>query len=529
MNHSRSAMLANTIVRRANSNQKILPRDSNQGLFRLPTVELMIANSHANVSGIQYKRSACVLPFILRGATETVEGINCNKLLFMLIKLCLDYLELHHYSRRINREPYFVYRKIEEALNALFTTFSTQYRATIGIAKSRKRILQRVKVKTIKSLKIHQLYKHIIEDIKAAGLLSNYDAQAVESHHILSRAHYKYTAKRVDDEHTVAIRSTVRETGVLFHMYQVPESALLSSTENIPDYWEPYRNITAEVGIHELGEGGKYHERDLISCLPTDLSATSFMDLCFVRDVARGNVSVMEDTSGHIALKLAIRNTIRIKAQYPWCKEQNTNNDLTELRSLSTLIHASSSFYDGEPWYDFVAYKTENRTNFGQVRLIFKNPYGDEEDFLLVLLRPLSVVCRPSPSSLEELEERESGPDINWREETANLFHNYGCPQLRWKLYMEEYVYKVVSVNAILHPLYIIRDFSHPPHMDKNDSMWKAHAQSDNTSDQGRVMNQIMLLPILAMTISKPFVSSDSKLHATGTTVSSEQRSDIRR
>lgn len=134
----------------------------------------------------------------------------------------LAYVKLHHYARRVNEVPYFLYDKVEGDILVLLETFKSTYVKSLGRTKLRIDYSgsSRDGV-TVQTLKSHQLFAHLIRDVKSGGLLSNFDAQAGESYHILTRAHYELTSRRAEAESQVAKRSSVRELGVFEQMYPV--------------------------------------------------------------------------------------------------------------------------------------------------------------------------------------------------------------------------------------------------------------------------------------------------------------------
>lgn len=211
---SLSAAEASKVVSISNKHQNCLPRCSASGMFRLPSQGTTIAQSHANVNAIQYKSALCVLPFMLNGSYAKLRNAAATFHMYKLLNFVLAYLKLHHHVRRINMVPYYIYENLDEEVGELVKTFYEKYKSSLGMTTNAEGV-------ALGTMKAHQMYNHLLRDMKSGGLVSNYDAQSGESHHVQTRAHYQLSSRRGDAEENVALRSATRELGVLAAMYPV--------------------------------------------------------------------------------------------------------------------------------------------------------------------------------------------------------------------------------------------------------------------------------------------------------------------
>lgn len=128
----RGQSLATSIIDTANGWQSGLPRRSvSDGLFRLPAMGLMISKTHANVNATQFKSSLCVLPFLLHGTVRNRDEETADAMV-ALLEYILSYLQLHHYVRRINTVPWFMYDDLEAEVDSRIDLMVAKYEASIG-------------------------------------------------------------------------------------------------------------------------------------------------------------------------------------------------------------------------------------------------------------------------------------------------------------------------------------------------------------------------------------------------------------
>ena len=137
-------------------------------------------------------------------------------------QICALILNLYHFLRRIDTVPWFPYDAVEEDVNNVIDEMTAYYEDSIG--KTINQVVGQhpsVEGEGLGTLKAHHLRVHLIEDIKAGEFLTNFDAQAGESHHVQTRAHFGRTSRREDAGEKVARRSTAREPGLFQMMYPV--------------------------------------------------------------------------------------------------------------------------------------------------------------------------------------------------------------------------------------------------------------------------------------------------------------------
>ena len=125
------------IVDTANSQQLLLPRRSSSDLYRLPSPGTIIAESHANVNALQYKSALFVLPFLLNGSLPDNTKAAAGREMYNLMTLILCYLDWHHYVRRTNEKPWYIYESLDSEITKLLSKMDSANRLSIGRTKGR--------------------------------------------------------------------------------------------------------------------------------------------------------------------------------------------------------------------------------------------------------------------------------------------------------------------------------------------------------------------------------------------------------
>lgn len=365
------ARTATKVVDCSNSNQARLTRRPQTGFFRLPRIGTMIAPSHANVTGYEFFASICVVPFMVFGAVESCTGLSED--MFHLLACIFSYLELHHFTRRVNTTPYHVYANVQQELLHLNGEFARTYRLSFGKTRGKKPGSSANELpEDLCTLKSHQLFAHLGFDILGGGLVSNFDAEAGESHHVSTRAHFAHSGKRADADQKIAIRSTVREIGVLSVMYPLKEAgsgpaptppSTTSSRGSRRNHVQPRRNLVT-----------------LTSSMLDGLELPQFQQL-LVTSCQDGDIYIHREP----VFRVKLLQTLSIECQFPWMKEQAVESSIesstcfgdsrSRLKGTKQLIRASPSFYNKEPMYDFVELRKEPNQllKIAQLRLLFGN------------------------------------------------------------------------------------------------------------------------------------------------------------
>ena len=173
----------------------------------------------------------------------------------------------------------------------------------------------------------HQLYKHLFQDIKGCALVDSFDAQAGESPHVQTRAHYYFMSRRANAENTVAARSTSREPGVLESMYPVTNHER-ESTGNTAEDQGTGESIGDEVELWEIqrDDGPTFRKRQKARGELMDVNTVN-LDGLHVDEFQQMLVSssVFGPCEGYVfrsaIKKLRTMKMVRIAAPFPWCAD----------------------------------------------------------------------------------------------------------------------------------------------------------------------------------------------------------------
>ena len=474
-----------SIVDTANSHQLLLPRQSSSDIYRLPSPGTIIAERHANVNALQYKSALCVLPFLLNGSLPDNTKVAAGREMYNLMTLVLCYLDLHHYVRRINAKPWHIYESLDSDISKLLSKMDSAYRHSIGRTKGRTAKEGPADIgASFGTLKSHQLYKHLLQDIKGCGLVGNFDAQAGESHHVQTRAHYSLTSRRANAENTVAARSTTREPGVIESMYPVKNHERESAGNTAEDQGTG-ESSGDEVELSEIqrDDGPRSRKRQKARGELMDVNTVN-LDGLHVDEFQQMLVSSSASgpCEGYVfrsAIKtLRTMKTVRIAATFPWCAETGS------LKGAIQRLKATSSFYNTEPHFDFIEFVQERELLLGQARLFFSHPYlhtngSNSKDSTAALVRVLKNADSLPENKLHSQDEVHGMPNsvetpINWFAELRVLLRSRGCRSMAWELKPDGTPsHAIVRLSDVMRAVSVIPDFNFPLGMEPGSKHWK--------------------------------------------------------
>ncbi len=454
-------MIAARIVQEANRNQAGLPRISTTGMFRLSGLNTIIAREHPNCTAQNQFSAISVLPFMLRGSNKGISG--SYKPMYFILKLALDYVRLHHFARRVNDVPWHVYSTLDDELKDLLQQFSRSYRNSIGKTKGRNAAQGPSENPLQQSTpKGHLLLCHLGRDVKAAGLLQNFSSEAGEKSHVELRAHYMSSTKQSDAEVQVYKRGTTREIGVL--------QALYPCNDLHGDHTVNSIRRKAQLGVRNLTE--------ICEPLVDDLPVEEFSNM-----LKESHTSGDPGQYRRLLDKVRIVQSVRITAKFPWLDvEVPLLQQPSSVDGRNQTVRATADFH-GEPQFDFVAYRQGTRMSFGQVRLLFEQPYADG---LPMTGEYLALVREMEEVEVQDQAESCTSPQF-WKNQCTQLLINSGCSYYRWATNGGKIRKRIIGINIVQRLVAMTVDFECPFRAEKGSKIWKERTAMDIEKDVKRL------------------------------------------
>ena len=315
--------------------------------------------------------------------------------MYNVMTLVLCYLDLHHYVRRINTKPWDSYESLDSDIPKLLSKMDSAYRHSIGRTKGRNVKEGPVDIgASFGTLKSHQLYKHLLQDIKGCGLVGIFDPQPAKSHHVQTRAHYSLMSRRANTENTVAARSTAREPGVLESMYPVKNNERESAGNTAEDQGRgQYSGDEVELSKIQRDDGPKSQKRQKARSELMDVNKVN-LDGLYVDEFQQVLVSSSDPGSceGYVfrsAIKtLRTMKKVRIVARFLCCADSGS------LKCATQRLKATSLIYNTDPRFECIEFVQERELLLGKASLFFSHPFlhthgSNSEDKTAALVRVL--------------------------------------------------------------------------------------------------------------------------------------------
>ncbi len=128
--------------------------------------------------------------------------------------------------------------------------------------------------------------------------------------------------------------------------------------------------------------------------------------------------------------KSRVVNTVAIKSQFPWLQSKS-NPSIDSIHGRLQKLRAAKDF-QGHPYYDFTEFKNGNQRCYGQVRLLFEQPFTDMVDSRGKYLALVRMLEQTELKYYGEQEIFFAGEGVNyseehWRDRCTDLIISAGC------------------------------------------------------------------------------------------------------